>query len=203
MMKIPATVQTILNKIEVNFPHFVGKSRYIHERLYNQQAVSSNLLEHAKQYKVIEHSCWPYFQYSHNLSPPYNHGDYLIISPYVYELASYLGAVSIALNTWYDEGGYVSWHHNADVPGRNMLFCWSETGDGVFKLHNELEDKTTELNDVPGWSVKSTVFHSHASIEKYPYCWHAMATNCKRYSLAFRILDNEMSKTTLEEFQYQ
>lgn len=198
-MKISNNVQKILNKIENKFHLFKGYQRYIHIPLHDDFAVSNELLYHSLEYKINEHKWWPYYQFSHNLAPPNNYKHYIEICPYIYQLAFYLNAWGIALTTWYNEGGYVSWHNNADVPGRNLLFCWSEDGNGVFRTYNEKTDTFTDFNDKPGWSVRSTVFYSeNDSIEK-SHSWHAMHTNCCRFSLAFRILESPTTNDVLSE----
>ena len=52
------------------------------------------------------------------------------------DLATNLGAritgKKQALSAIYPPGGYLGWHTNADVPGRNIIFTWSKTGEGLF-----------------------------------------------------------------------
>ena len=43
-------------------------------------------------------------------------------------LGKRIGARKQALSAIYPPGGYVGWHTNADVPGRNLLFTWSQKG---------------------------------------------------------------------------
>lgn len=190
----------ILKKIEQKFPLFYQKNAIIHKELNPPDyAISKECLEEVKNFKLSNDKYWPYYQSSHNLSPPKNHKDYLLIAPYVYELGSYLGAYTVPLVTFYNNHGYVGWHNNADVPGRNLLFTWSEKGDGIFRMYKEKEDKFVDYSDQSGWAVKTTVFYSDVGAEKYGYSWHSMYTKCKRFSLAYRILDNAMTKDTLYE----
>ena len=93
------------------------------------------------------------------------------------------------LMTLYPPGGYIGWHHNGNVPGRNLLFSWSETGDGLFRLYNNKLDNFEEYPDSPGWNVKSLKFYSHIEAEETGYSWHAMATNCFRFSFSFLLSD--------------
>jgi hypothetical protein len=94
-----------------------------------------------------------------------------------------------SLSALYEPGGYIGWHHNGNIPGRNIIFSWSETGDGVFKLYNDKLEKMEVYNDSPGWSVKSLKFYSHLEAEKKGYSWHAMNTNCLRFTIAFLLTD--------------
>ena len=33
----------------------------------------------------------------------------------------------------YPPGGYISWHNNANASAYNLVFTWSESGNGYFK----------------------------------------------------------------------
>ena len=93
------------------------------------------------------------------------------------------------LITCYPPGGYIGWHHNGNVPGRNILFSWSETGDGIFRLYNDKLKNFEEYPDSPGWNVKSMRFYSHIESEETGYSWHSMSTNCLRFSIGFLLTD--------------
>lgn len=94
-----------------------------------------------------------------------------------------------ALSTLYPPGGYIGWHHNGDIPGRNILFSWSEKGDGVFRLYNNKLNNFEEYPDSPGWNIKSLKFYSHLESAETGYSWHAMRTNCFRLSFGFILTD--------------
>ncbi len=94
-----------------------------------------------------------------------------------------------ALMTLYPPGGYIGWHHNGDIPGRNILFSWSEKGDGIFRLYNNKLNNWEDYHDSKGWNVKSLKFYSHLEAKETGYSWHAMYTNCYRMSVAFVLTD--------------
>jgi hypothetical protein len=94
-----------------------------------------------------------------------------------------------ALLTLYPPGGYIGWHHNGNIPGRNLLFSWSENGDGLFRLYNNKLKNFEDYPDSPGWNVKSLKFYGHLEAEQTGFSWHAMATNCFRFSVAFLLSD--------------
>ena len=203
-MKIPFEVQKLLDRIETEFDHFTGKMRASNGGLPKYQAISKDNLDYSRNVTEVKRVCTPYWQNMHCLQPKntIDINDSLSISPYVYQLAVYLGADIIPLMSWYDEGGYVCWHHNADVPGRNILFNWSEKGEGVFKKYNEKSDIITEYEDIKGWQVKHNLFYGHHDASKYGYSWHSMYTDCNRFSLAFRINDTNWTNDLLEEFGF-
>jgi hypothetical protein len=104
-----------------------------------------------------------------------------------------------ALSAIYPPGGYLSWHHNADVPGRNIIFTWSKTGEGLFRYKNYTKGYNFDIPDYKGWNVKSFDWFSHGESEKEGYSWHCAGTECLRATLAFVIHSNRMSDEMLED----
>lgn len=87
------------------------------------------------------------------------------------------------LNTVYPPGGYISWHNNANAAGYNVLFTWSETGDGIFKYWDIEKQEIVEIPDVPGWQCKMGYFGPYFKPETL--CYHSASTNCWRISVAY------------------
>ena len=52
------------------------------------------------------------------------------------ELGSLLGIRFCALKMWYPKDGYIAWHNNWNVPGYNVLFTYTETGNGYWRHIN-------------------------------------------------------------------
>ena len=99
------------------------------------------------------------------------------------ELNLFLGTRNNALLAFYPKDGYISWHNNWNAPGFNLIFSWSETGDGWFK---HVEPKTGEVvhhQDKPGWQLKAGYFGHHEQPDKI--CYHAARTNCRRITVSF------------------
>ena len=121
---------------------------------------------------------------------------------YVANLATDLGKQITgrkqALSAIYPPGGFLAWHHNADVPGRNLIFTWSKTGEGVFRYVNKTKGYYFDIPDHKGWNVKSFDWYSHGQTEKEGYTWHCAGTDCLRATLAFVIDSNQMSDEMLE-----
>ena len=56
------------------------------------------------------------------------------------KLASLVGARRSPLCQHYPPDGYVAWHHNANIPGRNIIFSWSETGAGISRIYGDSKE---------------------------------------------------------------
>ena len=89
-----------------------------------------------------------------------------------------------ALASIYPPGGMISWHNNANAPGYNVIFSWSETGDSYFKYWDPVQEKEVIMYDKPGWNAKVGGFGSYSDgWDKVIY--HAAHTNCWRMTLSF------------------
>ena len=42
---------------------------------------------------------------------------------------------------WYPKDGYIAWHNNWNVPGYNVLFTYTETGNGYWRHINPAGSK--------------------------------------------------------------
>ena len=72
-----------------------------------------------------------------------------------YDFASELGAHTSALLSYYPPGGFVGWHTNYDANAYQVLFTWSETGEGFFEYYDKQKDEIIKIDDVPGSTVSS------------------------------------------------
>lgn len=98
-------------------------------------------------------------------------------------LMEVLSARTNTLNTVYPPGGFISWHNNANASGYNILFTWSETGDGWFEYWDQEKQERVRINDVPGWQCKMGYFGPYFKPETL--CYHTASTNCWRISVAY------------------
>ena len=64
-------------------------------------------------------------------------------SDYNTELCSILCTKNNALTTMYPPNGFIGWHNNANASAYNLIFSWSETGDGHFQY---IDGETGETN---------------------------------------------------------
>lgn len=113
------------------------------------------------------------------------------------DLGNILSCRQNALSAYYKPKTGINWHHNGDLPGRNLLFTWSETGNGFFR-HRDVDGSIVDIQDKKGWSVKSGLFRRTSS-EKFPPSWHCAWTECHRFTIAYVIYDNDMSRDLFEE----
>lgn len=93
------------------------------------------------------------------------------------------------LATIYPPKGFIGWHNNANAPGYNILFTWSETGNGWFKYLDQKTNQIVTIPDVKGWQCKMGYFGSYKETEKL--CYHAAYTDCLRITVAYVFGENE------------
>lgn len=102
-----------------------------------------------------------------------------------FELSQELGCASNALFSYYPPHGIVGWHTNWNAYSYQVLFTWSENGDGYFTYYDKENDKVIKVQDKPGWNAKTYYF---APIEEDKHhCWHACyAGNSGRLTLCYK-----------------
>jgi hypothetical protein len=91
-----------------------------------------------------------------------------------------------ALSAYYPDNGYIGWHHNGDAWGWNILFTYSQDGNGFFKYRDIDSGEIVTLPDKKGWSCKVGFYppiDNNTSPEQL--FWHTARTTKKRYTLAF------------------
>lgn len=104
-----------------------------------------------------------------------------------YDFAQELGAHTSALLSYYPPGGFVGWHTNYDANAYQVLFTWSETGDGYFEYYDKKKDEIVRIQDVPGWQCRHYYFG--AEDEEDLHCWHAAYAGCQRITLAYKFVN--------------
>jgi hypothetical protein len=98
-------------------------------------------------------------------------------------LMAMLSAKRNSLATVYPPGGFISWHHNANAPGYNIIFTWSENGKGWFKYKDPKTKEIVTMHDKVGWNCKMGYFGSYHEPDKIFY--HSAYTDCVRISIAY------------------
>lgn len=118
----------------------------------------------------------------------------------VYDLNSqmmfFLGVRNNALTSFYPPGGYISWHNNANAHAYNLIFSWSETGEGWFKYRNPVTGEIVHMQDHAGWQCKAGYFGHYGQPDKI--CYHAASTDCRRITVSF-IFDISDGSLTLQD----
>jgi hypothetical protein len=132
-----------------------------------------------------EHIGYPANARSHALKPDHYNGDNPQYRKDFLEfderIKTELGISTNALSQLYPPDGFIAWHNNADAKGYNLIFTWSETGDGWFKYIDENGEEVT-VKDKKGWSCKAGYFGDYIDGN---VCYHAAWTNCWRMTHSF------------------
>ena len=108
------------------------------------------------------------------------------------ELCSILGARNNALTSLYPPDGFISWHNNANAAAYNIIFSWSETGDGCFRYIDGHTGKEVVMQDVKGWQCKAGYFGSYSE-PWYNRVYHAAETDCWRLTVSYMFDRSDMS----------
>ena len=113
---------------------------------------------------------------------------------------SWSGCRYNAVKMVYPKGGYMGWHHNANAPGYNVLFSWSERGLGYFKYQDPITKEFVVFQDTPGWTCKVGYFGDFSQPDKM--IWHcANAKNEERVTLAYVIPHEGMWSSMCEDIE--
>jgi hypothetical protein len=104
-------------------------------------------------------------------------------------LRNELGLDSSALSQLYPPKGFIDWHNNANASAYNVVFTWSETGDGWFKWYDIENDKIITMKDKKGWSCKVGYFASYSN--DVPVTYHCAYTDCWRMTLSYTLGYNQ------------
>jgi hypothetical protein len=99
---------------------------------------------------------------------------------------------NFAARHYYPPGGHMSWHDNRMAWGYNIMFTWSEKGDGTFKYLDNKTKEIVEISDVPGWSTKVGYYgpcNEDPVTGTYKPTddtfWHCFSNNDNRFTFAF------------------
>lgn len=117
-----------------------------------------------------------------------------------YDFASEIGAHTSALLSYYPKGGFVGWHTNYDASAYQVLFTWSETGDGYFKYYDKEKDEIVTIQDKPGWQCRHYYFGPEN--EPHNHCWHSAYAGCKRITLAYKFVGHGEDKPEDKQARY-
>lgn len=99
-----------------------------------------------------------------------------------------LGLETSALSTLYPPNGFIGWHNNANASAFNLIFTWSEKGDGWFKYVDPETQSVITIPDEKGWQLKAGYFGAYGSDQ---VMYHAARTNCYRMTLSYVLGHNK------------
>lgn len=105
-------------------------------------------------------------------------------SEYNEKLCQLLSTRNNALTQMYPPNGYISWHNNANASAYNIIFSWSETGDGLFKYVDGHTGEEVVMKDVKGWQCKAGYFGAYSE-PWYKRVYHAAETDCWRITVSY------------------
>ena len=98
-----------------------------------------------------------------------------------------------ALTVLYPPDGFISWHNNCNASAYNLVFTWSETGDGQFQYMDTKTGETVVMKDRKGWQCKAGYFGSYGEAwTKRVY--HSARTDCWRITVSFMFDWSAMSE---------
>lgn len=107
-------------------------------------------------------------------------------------LCTILSSRNNALCSLYPPNGYISWHNNANASAYNLIFTWSETGEGNFKYVDGHTGKTVVMKDKKGWQCKAGYFGAYNE-PWYNRVYHAAETDCWRLTVSYIFDRTDMS----------
>ena len=97
-----------------------------------------------------------------------------------------LGIRRNALCVAYPPGGFIGWHNNANASSYNLIFTYSETGDGYWQHINPHTNEVETIPDVPGWQCKAAYFGSYSEHDPKTLIYHTAKTNsCWRLTVSY------------------
>ena len=97
-----------------------------------------------------------------------------------------LGIRRNALCVAYPPGGFIGWHNNANCSSYNLIFSYSETGDGYWQHVNPHTNEVETVPDVPGWQCKAAYFGAYDEHDPKTLVYHTAKTNsCWRMTVSY------------------
>jgi|TARA_B100001093_G_C26786273_1_gene996837 hypothetical protein len=107
------------------------------------------------------------------------------------ELCTLLSTRNNALTQLYPPNGYISWHNNANASAYNIIFSWSETGEGCFRYIDGHTGKEVVIPDKKGWQCKAGYFGAYGE-PWYNRVYHAAETDCWRITVSYMFDRSDM-----------
>ncbi len=154
-------------------PYYVGEN-YMNE-VVSQGAGHDGFPEHLlgynlkladKSHAIFEKDADPVFKrdFTHHLADLND------------RMMNFLSTKHNALTAVYPPEGFISWHNNQNAPGFNLIFSYSEDGQGYFDYIHPVTKEVVRCQDEPGkWTCKAAYFGSFDEPEKRLY--HAASAN--------------------------
>lgn len=119
----------------------------------------------------------------------------------LFDITSFIGARNNALTAFYPKDGYIGWHTNWNASGYNLIFSYSEEGNGFFKyLDPETKEIVKMIDPATKWTCKAGYFGNYN--EKLNHFWHAAESNgSTRLTFSYIIPDEYMWSEAIDEIE--
>lgn len=114
------------------------------------------------------------------------------------ELCSILCTRNNALTQMYPPKGFISWHNNANACAYNLIFSWSETGDGYFKYVDGDTGEDVIVQDRKGWQCKAGYFGAYNEHQS-KLVYHTATTECWRITVSYMFDHSDMAQNIQKE----
>jgi hypothetical protein len=89
-----------------------------------------------------------------------------------------------ALCAVYPPEGFIAWHNNSNASSYNLIFTWSENGNGYWKHVDPYTGEDVVVPDVPGWQCKAFYFGSYED-KPEDIIYHMASTDCWRMTVSY------------------
>jgi hypothetical protein len=123
------------------------------------------------------------------------------IKDVLFKMTSLLAAQCNVLCAYYPADGYIGWHNNWNASGHNMVFTFSETGDGYFMYRDPVTHEIVKMQDEEKtWTCKAGYYGSPEETDKH--FWHAADSNGgRRLTFAYLIPNELMWNMAIEDVE--
>jgi len=82
---------------------------------------------------------------------------------------------------YYPKGGYMSWHTNSDKPEKHVYITYvDDPGKSFFRSY--VDNKI-----ITDWDSEKLTVRTFDIVNKKPYYWHCVYSDCNRFSFGFRL----------------
>ena len=82
---------------------------------------------------------------------------------------------------YYPKGGYMSWHTNSDKPEKRVYITYVDEPNKSF-FRSFVDDEI-----ITDYDLDTITIRDFDVVDKEPYYWHCVYSDCNRYSFGFRL----------------
>jgi hypothetical protein len=170
------------------------KKFHLHAKDSNRKDYISDEYKNNIINKGIEHDGYPEKIRSYSLKLSTGNNDTVLVQcdPVISKnyikinekLQNVLSTRHNALCSVYPPDGFISWHNNANAPSYNLIFTWSENGNGYWKHVDPYTGEDVTIQDEPGWQCKAFYFGAYEDGPEN-LVYHMASTDCWRMTVSY------------------